>query len=99
MADLTLKVLEQIRDEIKLTRTDLSTRIDQTNQRLDQTNERLERVERRQVEGELRVSTELVGLSSAIGDLNKVLVEDRKLRSVVLNHEQRIKALERKKAS
>lgn len=43
--DLTVKILEQIRDEIVLTRTDLGGRIDRTNERIDQTNERLGVVE------------------------------------------------------
>lgn len=42
--DLTVEILKQIRDEIRLTRTDLSERIDQTNSRLDQTNSRLDQV-------------------------------------------------------
>ena len=99
MADLTLKVLQQIRDEIKGTRHDLVGRIDQTNARLDQTNARLDRVERRQTETEVRLSTELVAVVGAIEDLKRVIVEDRKLHSRVSDHEVRIKVLEKRKAS
>ena len=92
MNELTVKILGQIRDELKATRSDISGR-------LDQTNERLERLERRQFETEVRLSTELVAVTTAIGDLSKVLVEDRKLRSQVANHEARLNALEKKRAS
>lgn len=98
MNELTVKILGQIRDELKATRSDLSSRLDQTNERLDQTNERLERLERRQVETEVRLSTELVSVASAISDLSKTLVEDRKLRAQVANHEVRLVALEKKRA-
>lgn len=100
-----IKILGQIRDELKTTRTELSSRLDATNQRLDATNQRLdesnqrlEHLERRQVETEVRLATELVSVSAAIGDLKKVMVEDRKLRAQVHDHENRLKALERKKA-
>ncbi|MDP3233298.1 MAG: hypothetical protein Q8N26_11020 [Myxococcales bacterium] len=92
MNELTVKILGQIRDELKATRSDLSNR-------LDQTNERLEHLERRQFETEVRLSTELVAVTTAITDLSKVLVEDRKLRTQVANHEARINALEKKRAS
>lgn len=102
MSDLMIKVLQQIRDELKTTRAELSGRLDQTNARLDQTNTRLdetntrlERLERRQSEGEVRLASELTAVVGAIADLKKVLVEDRKLRSSVADHETRLRALER----
>src|ERR1051325_8763070 len=101
MADLTTQVLIEIRDEIAATRVDLSERIDQTNGRLDQTNERLDqtntrldRLERRHVDAEIRLSTEVVGLTDVVRDLRDTLLEDRQLRKTVDNHEQRIRALE-----
>jgi len=94
MADLTTQVLIEIRDEIRATRVDLSERIDQTNTRLDQTNTRLDRLERRQVDAEIRLSTEVVGLTDVVRDLRDTLLEDRQLRQTVDNHEQRIRALE-----
>ncbi len=99
MSDRAIKILGQIRDELKTTRTELSSRLDVTNQRLDETNQRLDHLERRQVETEVRLSTELVAVTAAIGDLKKVIVEDRKLRAQVSDHENRLKVLERKKAS
>ncbi|MEM6959801.1 MAG: hypothetical protein AAF645_29225, partial [Myxococcota bacterium] len=62
MADLTLRVLESIRDELAKTREDLSSR-------LDHTNERLGRLERRQTATEVRLATELTSVVTAIGDL------------------------------
>lgn len=99
MTDIMVKILGQIRDELKTTRSELSGRLDQTNQRLDQTNQRLDRLDRRQVETEVRLATELVSVTTAIGDLKKVLVEDRKLRAQVSDHETRLKLLEKKRAS
>jgi hypothetical protein len=81
MADMMIKILQEIRDELK------------------ETNSRLERVERRQTEADVRLATELTAVVGAIGDLKSVLVDDRKLRSTVANHEQRLKALEKRKAS
>lgn len=96
MTDQAIEVLKEIRDELKATRVDLSGRIDQTNARLDQTNVRLDRVERRQAESEIRLATELVAVSAAIGDLKNVIIEDRQLRGQVADHEVRLKALEKK---
>jgi chromosome segregation ATPase len=101
MADLSTQILIEIRDEIRATRTDLSSRLDdtnsrldQTNSRLDQTNSRLDRLERRQVDTEIRLSTDIVALTGAVHDLRDTLLEDRHLRQTVDDHEQRIRALE-----
>ena len=106
MTDLMLKVLHQIRDELKMTRTELSARLDKTNARLDKTNarldgtnSRLDGLERRQTSTEVRLATEITAVVGAIADLKKVITEDRKLRGTVSDHEQRIRALEKKKAS
>jgi septal ring factor EnvC (AmiA/AmiB activator) len=81
--DLTIEILKQIRDGVT-----------QTNEQLDQTNERLDRVERRQSEMETRLATELVAVAGAVRELRDVLVEDRKLRDTVRDHERRIRSLE-----
>jgi chromosome segregation ATPase len=113
MTDITTKLLQQIRDEMRSTRVDLTARLDATNARLDATNgrlettneglagvsQRLDRLERRQTETEVRLATEIIAVAAAITDLKNVIVEDRKLRTQVSNHENRIKALERKRAS
>jgi septal ring factor EnvC (AmiA/AmiB activator) len=92
MTDMMVKILGQIRDELKTTRAELSSR-------LDETNDRLTRLDRRQLETEVRLATELVAVSSAISDLKKVMVDDRKLRAQVSDHETRLKNLERRKVS
>jgi hypothetical protein len=77
--DITIEVLGQIRDEIKLTRSDLSSRIDQTNARLDQTRvelgERIDQTNARIVEAEIRLATAVVGLSGSIEDVKEMLVQ------------------------
>jgi chromosome segregation ATPase len=98
MSDIMIKVLQEIRDELKGTRQDLIGRIDQTNSRLDEANERLDRVERRQTESEVRLATELTAVVGAIDELKDVLIEDRKLRTAVADHEVRLKVLEQRKA-
>ena len=49
-SDLTVKILREIREEIRATRQELrgtNERLDQTNERLDQTNERLDQTNER----------------------------------------------------
>jgi hypothetical protein len=87
MADLTTQVLIEIRDEIRSTKEELSAWVDQTNSRLD-------RLERRQVEGELRLGTELATLTGVMRDLRDKLIEDHTLRDVVIDHERRLTTLE-----
>lgn len=88
MSDLSVEILKQIRDELKLTRSELATRIDATNSRLDA-------LERRQTEMEVRLATELISVSATITDLKNVLLEDRKLRQQVSDHEKRLLKLEK----
>lgn len=96
MSGLSVEILKQIRDELRATRTDLSSRIDTTNERLDTTNERLERLERRQAETEIRLSTEIVATVGAINSLKDVVVQAISHGKQVNDHEQRIRALEHK---
>ncbi len=85
MSDLTVEILKEIRDELR-----------NTNGRLDGTNQRLERLEKRQTETEVRLTTELTAVVGAVHELRDVIVEDRKLRSQVSDHENRIGAIEKK---
>jgi hypothetical protein len=101
MADITTQILVEIRDEIRSTRTELSERIDQTNARLDQTNVRLDetivrmdRVERRQIESEIRLSTEITTLTGVMRDLQETLRESHGVHDVIFDHERRLSALE-----
>lgn len=83
------QILKQIRDELRTTRTELSTRIDATN-------ERLERLEKRQAETEIRLSTELVATVGAINSLKDVVLQAVASGKQVTDHEHRISALEKK---
>lgn len=91
--DLSLAVLEQIRDAVTQTREELSQRLDQTNQRLDQTREELSR---RQTETEIRLETELTAVVGTVHSLRDAIVADRDLRRTVEDHEQRLGAIERR---
>jgi hypothetical protein len=55
------------------TKTELSRRIDATNERLDVTNERLEGISRRLVDSEIRVATALTGMQGTLGDVVDLL--------------------------
>ena len=110
MADLAVEVLKEIRDELRTTRKELTeridgtnarldgtnTRVDSTNTRIDLTNTRLDRLEHRQSDMETRLASELVAVAGAINDLRDVILEDRKLRQTVDDHETRLNKLERR---
>ena len=74
--DLTVKLLEEIRDAVRDTNRNLGDRIDQTNARLDQTNERLSSLENKVTGVEIRVSTSMMEIASSLGQL-KDLYSDR----------------------
>ena len=89
--DLTTEILVQIRDEIRST----NSRLDTTNSRLDTTNARMDRLERRQVESELRISTELTAVVSAVNAMHETL-KTGGVRAQVNDLELRVAALEAK---
>jgi hypothetical protein len=98
-SDLTVKILGEIRDEVRSVREEvhglgqsLGRRIDETNDRVDQVIVRLDRVEHRQVETEVRLATEIVGVAAAIREVRDEL-EHRALRASVDDHERRIVAM------
>lgn len=95
-ADLTTEILIEIRDEMRANREEIK----RTNEELHRTrlelSERIERLEKRQVESEVRLATELIGVSGAIKELTKLVAEDRQLRAQVTDHEKRLGDLERK---
>ena len=103
-SDLTIQVLREIRDEIRLTNGRLDQtngQLDQTNGRLDRmngkldlTNERLEKLEKRQAQGEIRLSTEMVAVAKAVDSVRQLLAERLDLRDRVDEHDRRISALE-----
>ncbi len=83
MADLTTQILIDIRDAVR-----------STNERLDQSNERLGRLERRQVDSEIRISTELVTLTGVLREFHDAFVAERPSRAILADHERRLRALE-----
>ena len=58
---------------------------------------RVDRLERRQTEGEIRVSTELVAIAGVMREVRDELRADRDLRVRVDDHERRLRAIESKK--
>ncbi|MBN2496334.1 MAG: hypothetical protein JXR96_17200 [Deltaproteobacteria bacterium] len=101
--DVTIEVLESIRDEIREMRGDMNERIgetnerlDSTNERLDSTNERLDRLEKRHIEAELRLATEVTEVARTLKDVKDLLVTNLEVRSMVSDHERRIGALEQR---
>ncbi|MGA7120928.1 MAG: hypothetical protein WBY94_12565 [Polyangiaceae bacterium] len=85
--DLTIEILEGIRDEVRTTNTSIEAL------RAD-ANARFERVEHRQVETEMRLSTELVAVVGAVREVRDLLREDRVLQGRIDDHERRIAAIE-----
>jgi hypothetical protein len=69
-------------------------RLDGIDHRLDGIDHRLNGVERRQVESEVRISTELVALAGVVREVRDAIRDDRVLRARVEDHEVRITALE-----
>jgi chromosome segregation ATPase len=65
-----------------------------TNERLDGINNRLDRLERRQVDAEVRITTELVAVAGTLRELKDIFIEDRRLVGQVSDHERRIARLE-----
>lgn len=101
--DLTLKVLIEIRDELRSHggRIDqTNARLDQTNAKIDQTNARLDLVRdelgARIVESELRTATAITDLAGSVREV-KVLLRDRlDLRDRVERCEQDIADLKKR---
>lgn len=89
-SDLTVKILSEIRDEIRGTRADLNARIEETNQKVDL-------LARRQTETEVRLATEIVALAGAVDRTNKLLRERLDDRDRIDDIDRRVTALERAK--
>ena len=81
--DVTVKILVEIRDELRQTRSDLSARIDATNRRLDETSAHLEGqidtlrsdVTSAIVHSEIRNATAITALSGTMNDIKSLLAE------------------------
>ena len=101
--NLTVEILKQIRDEMRQTRQDLSQRIDRTNVELTSLRgevhalrENVDGLEKRQTTTETRLASELIAVVGAVRDLREVLLEDRRLREMVTDHERRLAVVEKK---
>jgi hypothetical protein len=101
--DITLKVLIEIRDELRshsgrLDQT--NARLDQTNARLDQTNVRLDQMREelgtRIVESELRTATAITELASTLRNVHVMLEKRLDLRDRVDQCERDIADLKRR---
>jgi len=81
--DLTIEILKGIRDEVRTTNTNLEALRADTGARIEalraDTNARFDQLERRQVETEVRLSTELVAVVGAVREVRDLLREDRGL--------------------
>ena len=97
--NLTLRVLQEIRDEVRL----LGGRVDTTNERLDATNERIDAMHAGLsqciVESEIRTATALTELASTVRDVASLLRTQGDLRPRVERCERDIAALKRRRQS
>jgi FtsZ-binding cell division protein ZapB len=103
--DLTIEILQGIREEIQTTnkqldefRTEVRSELGQLRDQQAATEERLAtelgQVRDRQTSTEVRLATELVGVAGAVREVRDLLREDRALRGRVDDHERRISAIE-----
>jgi hypothetical protein len=98
--DLTLEVLNGIRQELRETRDALGSRLDGTNAELRDTREalgsRLEDVSRRVVESEVRTSTAIADLAGTVREMTVVLRAANDLRPRVERCEHDIADIKRR---
>lgn len=104
MSDLNTRILGEIRDELREHRDLLREHsailrehgdiLREHGDILREHGDRLDRLERRQVETEIRLTTELTAVVGAIHELRDAILEDRALRQRVDDHERRIRDLE-----
>jgi hypothetical protein len=75
--DMTIEILQGIRQEVRETRDMLGARIDGTNSRLDAMGEEVhamrEELSRRIVESEIRTSTAIAELAGTVREMTSVL--------------------------
>lgn len=92
----TLRVLQEIRDEVKKTNERLDAHIVRTDARFGEVDARFERLEREVHEAGVRVTTELVTVAHAVGEVRDLLRDRLDQRSVLEDHEARLRRLETK---
>jgi uncharacterized coiled-coil DUF342 family protein len=105
--DLTIQILQGIRDEIRETRTQVSSRIDAVSERVDETNAhlqemrsdlsaRIDETNRRIVESEIRTATAITDLAGTVRGMTDVLRSQGDLRPRLERCEREIAELKRR---
>jgi len=94
--DLTIEILEGIREENRRTNEQLDELRAELRTGLDEVRTGLGELRDRQTATEVRLSTELIGVASAVREVRDLLREDRALRSRVDDHERRLVAIEQR---
>lgn len=92
----TLKVLVEIRDELRSTGERLDHRIDSLDHRIDSLDHRVGSIERELHDSSVRVSTELIAVSSVLTDVRDLLRARLDDRDRLDDHERRLLELEQK---
>lgn len=87
--DLTVRILTEIRDELRATATALRAEVAQVGERLD-------RLEQRQTEADVRVATELTAVAAALNDIKAIVLDIRDDRVRMNALEARLARLEAK---
>jgi hypothetical protein len=72
----------------------VAARLDGVTERLDEVVVRADRLERRQVETEVRLAAEIVGVAGAVRELRDLFKDDLSVRRDVREHKDRVVALE-----
>jgi uncharacterized protein Yka (UPF0111/DUF47 family) len=96
--DLTLRILGEIRQDLRTTRDEIHSRIDNVEQRLDgridgletRFEARFDRVERMIVESEIRTATAINGLAGPLHDVRDMFRDRLELRDRVTRCERDI---------
>jgi hypothetical protein len=94
--DLTIEILKGIREENRRTNEQLDELRTEVRTGLDEVRTGLGELRDRQTSTEVRLSTELIGVASAVREVRDLLREDRALRSRVDDHERRLVAIEQR---
>jgi phage host-nuclease inhibitor protein Gam len=99
-AVLTVRILQEIRDDARAFRDDLTGQVGTLRTELGalrtELSDRIGRLEKRQSEDATRLATEVVALSKAVGQVRDLLKDRRDERAAISDHEKRIRAIERK---
>jgi hypothetical protein len=99
--DLTLRIMAEIRKEVRTGREELELRIDHVEKKLDtridgverRLDDRVDGLERRMTESEIRITTEIKALSGTLQDIKDLFRDRLDLRDRVGRCEQGIDEL------